>query len=382
MSLLSVSAVLLMGLTALVPVSIAAGEAQPCSTPYDTSPPFTDYCYHQGVWFSPDTADIDVLIFPPASPYEAREWQLVEQSVDNWEDGIHALGAPWLSGLHINDYTVGRQSIPAEAWADPEVLVILHGNVDPAGYAGAATQHPGVCHGIELPSDPTSQPTWHNHGGSPYGHYMTECKGGGRLCVVTDAAALSTPTDNDRRVNFDLVSHEVGHCLTLGHVGDADTESTDDSLAYPQDDIMSYENDGFHAATMHCPSNLDVHTIEKAFGSLLGQPGATTAVAPAPDGYTNMRPGEWRAPPCRQSTAAYTDLDYLTSTDPTAPETDDSGGSQGTPVVTIDSPADGATDLASPVTVAGTVNRAGDGGGGPAPDATSIGTDPAGDTAD
>lgn len=326
---------------------------------YDPSPVFNDNCYHQGVWYSPDTTKYDVLILPPASHQELREWQLVEQSVDNWENGIKALGPQWLrDGLQVNDYTVGHEFVPADALEDPEVIVVLHANVMPLGtYAGAASLPPSVCHGVTPPAPDST--AWHRHAGSAWGHSMAACNGGGRVCLVTDAATLDAPNANERRVNFDLVSHEVGHCLTLGHVGDADTEDTDDSVAYPEHDIMSYENDGLHASTMHCPSNLNVMTIAKAFGALLGQPGATTAVAPNPASFVNMRPSTWSAPACPQSEAVLGDIDYLTSADPLAEDVDQSQSSESVvPRVSILDPADGASvDDGLPFAVAGVVDR-------------------------
>lgn len=312
-------------LFALTPLAQGAGESQPCAATFDTSVPFTDYCYHQGVWYSPDTAQFDVLILPQSSPWAIRDTQLVEDSVDMWDAGIHALGAPWLSGLNIDAYTVGIEPVPQRALADPEVVVLLSTEVNPFVLFGVAIQHPiNFCHGIGLSIGQKVLPTtqwsdldgFHQHPGSPLGSITAACASGGKLCYVVNTNFLWLPDDLGRKSMFDLISHEVGHCLTLGHVGDADTESTDDSLAYPHHDIMSYESDGLVAPTMHCVSNLNVRVIEKAFGSVLGQPGATTAVAPAAAGYAHMKPADYSQPACAQSNATFDDIDYVLSAQP------------------------------------------------------------------
>ncbi len=360
---------------------------------FDTSPRFTDGCYHQGVWYSPDTHDYDVLIFPPTSANELRDWQLIEQSLDNWELGIKALGADWLTdGLAINDYTVGKEFVPPDALADPEVVVALHAGAVPlVGYLGLAVYFAGFCHGVGLsadlgPIDATTDlstlSTWHQHPGSPYGHAMASCEGGGHVCTVTNAAPLAVDNANDRRVHFDLISHEIGHCLTLGHVGDATTESLDDSDAYPEHDIMSYASDGHHASTMHCPSTLNVRTIEAAFSNLLGQGGSTNNQVQH-DGnavYSHMHPDDWSTYDCVQSEATFTDAEWLTTFNPTAEDQDEEPDVSGDPTVTVTSPSDGASVSADVVAVTGDVDRQSSGSGSgtepgplPAPDGSITG---------
>jgi hypothetical protein len=315
----------LLFLVALAPLGLGAGETQPCASTFDTTPAFTDYCYHQGVWYSPDTAQFDVLILPQASPYALRDTQLAEQSVEMWDAGIHSLGASWLSGLNIDTYVVGHEPVPARALADPEVIVVISTEVNPFVLFGVAVQHPlNFCHGLGLSTGQKVLPStawtdlrgFHQHPGASYGSFAASCNGGGKMCYVVNTNFLWLPDDQDRHSMYDLISHEVGHCLTLGHVGDADTESTDDSIAYPDQDIMSYENDGLTSPTMHCVSNLNVRVIEKAFGSVLGQSGATTAIAPASAAYVHMKPADYSQPSCTQSTANYLDIRYAEESQP------------------------------------------------------------------
>lgn len=303
----------------LVPLTQGAGETQPCAATYDTTPPFTDYCYHQGVWYSPDTTQFDVLIVPAASALTLRDTQLAEDSVDMWDAGIQALGGPTISGLNIDAYTVGMEPVPEAALADPEVIVAPTTEANPFVLFGVAILHPiNFCHGIS-PSVSTWQevPGFHQHPDSPFGSFLASCASGGKMCYVvnTSFAPFITPNADNSQWMYDLISHEVGHCLTLGHVGDASTESTDDSIAYPHHDIMSYEDDGLRASTPHCVSNLNVKVIEKAFSSMLDPPG-TTAVAPNPAAYVHMQPSSYSQPACPVSSPSYTDVNYLLGADP------------------------------------------------------------------
>ena len=314
--ILPVAALLLL---AAVPMGQSAGETQPCA-PYDPSPPFTDYCYHQGVWYVLDTTQVDVLILPPAGPYALQDIQMAAESLDMWDAGLHALGGPALDGLTIDSYTVGLDAIPESALADPEVIVTLTTETQPFALVGLATLHPiNFCHGIQASTATWDQvPGFHQHAGSPFGSFVASCSSGGKMCYVINTGftgLLGLPTADTGRTMFDLISHEVGHCLSLGHVGDADTESTDDSLAYPHHDIMSYENDGLIAPRSHCVSNLDAQTVTKAFSSMLAPPG-TTAIAPAPAAYVHMQPASYSQPTCPASTASWTNVGYVLGADP------------------------------------------------------------------
>ncbi len=76
------------------------------------------------------------------------------------------------------------------------------------------------------------------------GIYNEDCGGaGGNVCFAVNGAIDPTPGEGpleDFFSIFDLISHEVGHCLTVGHVGDG-AEGAWGGL--PTNDIMAYNTD-------------------------------------------------------------------------------------------------------------------------------------------
>jgi hypothetical protein len=309
-------------LLAAMPLASGAGETQPCAATFDTTVPFTDYCYHQGVWYAPDTAQFDILIVPPVGPWAVRDVQVATESVDMMDAGLHALGGAALAGLNIDAYTLGWEPVPSEALFDPEAIILLTTETSPFLLFGfAALQPVNWCHGIS-PSVATwaEVPGFHQHEGSPFGSFLAACSSGGKQCYIVNNSFITSilPNANDRQWMYDLISHEVGHCLSLGHVGDANTEGTDDSIAYPHHDIMSYENDGRRDSRTHCVSNLNAQVVIKAFSSVLNPPG-TTATAPNPAAYVHMRPADYSQPWCPESTASITNVGYVLGADPLGP---------------------------------------------------------------
>lgn len=76
------------------------------------------------------------------------------------------------------------------------------------------------------------------------GTYNEDCGGaGGNVCFAVNLTV--DPTSGEGALEeffplFDLVSHEVGHCLTIGHVGDG---REGDWGGTPTNDIMAYSGD-------------------------------------------------------------------------------------------------------------------------------------------
>ncbi len=260
---------------------------------------FNDNDYHEYLLYDMDTPEIDVLIVPPQSPYYSRDLVNIEYAVQAWEDGINALGSGWLAdGITINSYTLGYDTPPADALYDPEI-VVWSGEFNPVLLFGIGLEPwqnvfygQTYCHNLD-PTDPTD---WHNHAGNIWA--SGRCDNGGSTCMVVNTNFLWLP-DQENAINmYDLVAHEVGHCLGIGHVGDAlDFEANN----YPVQDIMSYQHDPNQA---HCVSSLNILALEATYGDLLGHP----EVQQEPDTFVHMNPGQYSHVDCINPPADWLDV--------------------------------------------------------------------------
>jgi hypothetical protein len=97
-------------------------------------------------------------------------------------------------------------------------------------------------------------PGFDDHHGELGGIYVHRCDGpGGNICFSINGAVDPLPGTTDFFSIFDLVAHETGHCLTLGHVGDG---ADGPWGPIPTNDIMAYSSDPVDLAK--CVSTLDV----------------------------------------------------------------------------------------------------------------------------
>lgn len=243
---------------------------------------FNDDRYHEVVLFNWDTVELDVLVVPPATTSPIPRGIAIERSLDAWESGIRQLGAPWLAeALQFHRYTLGRDTPPAEALQDPEVIIVS-AEVNPAVLfgIGAASDY-FACEAVDLILDaltagpglrapvgqaaPPLPPGWHGHEGSPWAVMNLHCSETlENVCLVVNTNfAFQSQSQHHM---YDLNAHEFGHCLGIGHVGDAGDFK---AKRFPREDIMSYQ---YTPSQVHCVSSLNLRALEGAFAPVLGRP--------------------------------------------------------------------------------------------------------------
>ena len=256
-----------------------------CTRDMDAANP-DNVCYHMRTGLNAlDSPQIDVLVLLPVSPTAERDMRLMRQSIEMWEGGIDYLaaemGLDWLEAgtdFHITvDYVDLEGGAGSELTTyplfDPELVVIA---TNPAGGAGIGIDpvdfldaggftflgEDGVpCHSMSNPFDFEAWeavPGFDDHHGDRTGTYTEDCGGGGgNVCFAVNGAVDPEPTTIESFNLFDLVSHEVGHCLTLGHVGDGGEAVIGAGWGpVPGTDIMSYSTEPYRQTK--CVSTLDV----------------------------------------------------------------------------------------------------------------------------
>jgi hypothetical protein len=235
-------------------------------------------CYHMLTGLNAlDSPVIDVAVLVPASPTAERDLRIMRQAVEMWEGGIQYLsgemGLGWLRDgvkFHITPSIVdlaGGTVGSTYPLYDPEIVVIASNPVggigigtDPITYTrplGIVSEDLVPCHNIQ---NPFSMDTWRNlpgydgHHGDNGGIYTEDCGGaGGNVCFAINGSIDPLPDTVDAYSLFDLVAHEFGHCLSLGHVGDG---AEGDWGPVPTTDTMAYSHDPDWLTK--CVSTLDV----------------------------------------------------------------------------------------------------------------------------
>jgi hypothetical protein len=238
-------------------------------------------CYHAKVGLNAlDSPIIDVAVLVPASPTAERDLRIMRQAAKAWEGGIEYLsdemGLDWLhDGVRFNisadivSLTEGEQPSTYPLY-DPEIVIVatnpvggLGIGVDPTYLTdelGIMDENGVPCHNIP---NPFSMDTWEGmpgydgHHGDNGGIYVEDCGGaGGNVCFSVNGAIDPVPGVTDTFSLFDLVLHETGHCLTLGHVGDGAEGAWG---PVPTTDIMAYSADP--PGQNKCVSTLNVEAF-------------------------------------------------------------------------------------------------------------------------
>ena len=243
---------------------------------YQDPKSLNNVCHHMRTGMNGlDSPQVDVLIMVPVSPTAERDMRIMRQSVEMWEGGIDYLagemGLSWLADgmdFHVTvDYFDptgdGGGEFTTEPVVDPEIVVIA-ANPLPFMHAGigidpwAPNQMP--CRPVSNPFDIQqweALPGFNSHHEARSGTYTEDCGAqgsGGNTCFAVNAGG--DPPLLDVLSLFDLVSHEFGHCLTVGHVGDGAEGLWG---ATPTNDIMAYSTDP--EGLNKCVSTLDVEGV-------------------------------------------------------------------------------------------------------------------------
>ncbi len=223
-----------------------------------------------------DTPKVDVLILAPTSPTMERDMRIMRQAVEVWGDGIQwmaaDMGLDWLAEgmeFHISmepmDVMGGSESeFTTYPIVDPEIVIVLSNpaggigiGIDPAAFLFGLD---GPCHGVANPFDHSAWealPGYDSHHDGRTGTYKEDCDGaGGNICFAVNGAIDPHTETMDFFQAFDLITHEVGHCLTLGHVGDG---AEPNWANVPIHDIMSYDSAPIRLSK--CVSSLNVEGL-------------------------------------------------------------------------------------------------------------------------
>lgn len=225
---------------------------------------FNDSNYHQEVWFEWDTAHLDVLILPPQMAYSPFRMQALLDNVEDWQAAIDDHAVSWMAGdIDLVAYAPGIHTLPPAGFQVNDVDIFIVLDAEP-GVIGVAAQFDQCEFLFNLP---------------------TTCNDmGERVCIINNTNWQTT-----QQGLYRLNGHEFGHCLGLGHVGDAGDFSTQQ---VPSDDVLSYDD-----GASGCPSNLNLLALQGSFAAVLG------GTPPAQDylngyGYVEMATSSYQVYAC------------------------------------------------------------------------------------
>jgi hypothetical protein len=261
----------------------------PADCVLDTSPANPDNdCFHMKVGLNAlDSPKIDVAVLVPVSPAAERDLRIMRQVVHMWDGGIDYLSdemdLDWLGdGVEFRvtgeAIAIGDDGLPINPvqLTDPEIVVVA---TNPVGGIGigidplAFIAEIGVTDGEGVPCSPADLSVLEDEEhGEDTGIYVEDCGGsGGNVCFALNGAIDPLPGTTDLFGIFDLISHEFGHCLTLGHVGDGADGPWGPT---PTNDIMAYSTDP--PGISKCVSTLDVEGFALRMSQYLDRNGDGT----------------------------------------------------------------------------------------------------------
>jgi hypothetical protein len=310
---------LLATLLAVLPASLSL--APPASATHE------DGVAKESVLYSWETKQFDILILPPAAgpslrPYEDLDVSLplfasdrltatqaslqrALASLERWGDRLERDGpgtfAPQIddrvdtaeaaveawrraiaadarfADVEMRAFVVGRDVIPVDALADPEILVVTTrpslAHMEVTGIAqhlDFACRAPGFQGGRVLDLVERMIETALRTDAPRPSHdaiHWEACPALENLCVSYGLAIA----DARRAAQYNIVAHEFGHCLGIGHVGkEPDGWGAQPEDHHPHGDVMSYF---WPESGLACPSTLNLRALERVFEYVDGRGG-------------------------------------------------------------------------------------------------------------
>jgi hypothetical protein len=274
---------------------VPTGEADPAATyPFggmtefcldNETCDFWDLQFHEGAVYEMDSLVLDAVVMPVPGADPAAATMTARMATAAWQN-VTLLAQPWFAeSFRLNTYAVGIDVPSADAVSDPEIVVVSEAGQRSTSIGLNAEQLAcSVVGGSQAlaPAVPGSLATKvypvHEHDGMAI--VAAECVTGGFRCAALNFAGALGGSNS----LYDLVAHEVGHCLGASHVGDA----LDFNARYvPVADIMAYAD---NPSRVSCPSSLNARVLEGIYAHLAEQP--------VPDwleggGYYAMDPWEY-----------------------------------------------------------------------------------------
>jgi hypothetical protein len=233
----------------------------------NTTCDFWDLQFHEGAVYELDTLVLEAIVMPVPGADPQAATRTARMATAAWQN-VTELAAPWFAqSFKLAVYAVGIDIPSADAITDPEIIVISEQGQRSTSIGLNAEQVACTVVGGAQPLLPFTPGTLakrvypvHEHDGMAI--FAADCITGGFRCVALNfSGALG-----GSHALYDLVAHEVGHCLGASHVGDA----LDFNARYvPVADIMAYAD---NPSRVSCPSSLNARVLEGIYAHLADQP--------------------------------------------------------------------------------------------------------------